>query len=495
MNYLLRQKTLLDLIEEALRIKKFVGTRETENWLYNTRLGLKKGSLYQTIIKGISHRNKTALKAVLNYFDKEKEVKYDYLEGLESSNNIIFDIHGGKATIEQIKNTRVPKWIEYQENAKKGEVLQHHFIFSTKEKPNQRNAKKLEGIMKIMQSAFNLNHQESIFTIHTDKEFLHAHIVVNKFNINKEKRYIKKPFLMAVKELYKEELNNSFGKKYTILKKKFTFKETPTENLKLLKKINETYGQEGIEYYSFLSYKVGTKKSTKYNDIKATMQNSLQLATSIQTREIRQMHIKEVKEEITKFLKYREKGRLKKSLQKIFNADDPNHLSSVIDFAVARKNKLLTQEKYFGNKNYSEIQFLEKFLIEVRKNKKSKELIKSFNELSEKIKQIKKWKEEETESKANSSMKIIESFLIEKKYFNYSSKSSEFLKKKIFKFYQKNKIAQFIMQINLPKEKKENILLNYLAQKIINPIKAREVLKELETKYFSKITIGKKISF
>ena len=124
----------------------------------------------------------------------------------------------------------IKKWKQAQSLAKKDEVLQTHFIFSTVEEPTEKNAQKLEIIIKNVQDTFKLNGQHSMFAIHTDKKHLHAHIIVNKFNDRCEK-YIKKPFLMAIKEKFKDDLNLTYNNNYIILKKNDAVEKTPEKIL------------------------------------------------------------------------------------------------------------------------------------------------------------------------------------------------------------------------------------------------------------------------
>ena len=476
MKYLEKEKTFLELLEEALKHKKFVGKRETPESVKRTRISLNKGYLIQTVIKGIPHRNVSSLENTLNYFDKEKLNEYGYLEGLESNHNKVFDIDGKKSNIFEIKKNRIPEWRGYQAEAKEGEVLQNHFIFSSKEKPNIMNARKLENIMKTIQAAFNLNHQESIFTVHTDKKHLHAHIIINKFNQYQEKRYIKKPFLMAIKELYKEELNKSFGKKYTILKKKFTLEETAKKvNFKKLKKINSAYGQDGVEYYNYIQYLNDNQKGKNCKDRKRMIDSSLQL-TLAKTNQ--QKKIDTVKKEIGKYLQYKDKSKLKKNIGEFFKEKDRTHLSSVIDYSIARKNKLLIQEQSFGNKNYSEIRFLESFLHSVKTKKINRGFLENYNTISARVHYLKTLKLDPLDE--NNNLKIIENFLREKGYFKNATKSKIAKKNKIFKFYQQSNHSKFIFGLNWPKAKREALFLTYLAQKITNPLVAKNILIGLE---------------
>jgi len=82
-----------------------------------------------------------------------------------------------------------------QEGSRNNSVYSTHIIFSTKE--SSKSKKNIEilrsAVAEVLDAHFTANNFDSIFTIHTDKSHLHAHVVVHNKNLltNKKIRFSK----------------------------------------------------------------------------------------------------------------------------------------------------------------------------------------------------------------------------------------------------------------------------------------------------------------
>jgi hypothetical protein len=467
----MKVNNVLKELERSLNHTLYVGRKSyPENSISYKRYALATNKLNQTVIKGISHRKPNSINQCLQYFEKEKEqaITEKILPSEVRKSKLIFDSYGERKNFVELEG-ELEKWKKCQSLAKKNEVLQTHFIFATKEKPTEENEKKLIPIMKNIQDTFRLNNQKSMFSIHRDKNFLHAHIIVNKFNHLGEKKFIGKNFLLTIKEQYKNLLNNAYGQKYTVLSKKFTINKESEKKIKHLKKIEKSFGEEGLEYYEHLSFKIKIEKDElkkkKYQKEKKMFLKSI---SSLDPSDI-----EKTKRKIVTNLELRKKGMLKKKIKQIFPKDKKS--AEVIDFLYARKKNIFTNEIRFGNRNKAEIKTIKNFLQQVAEGKKDKFLINTYENIREKIANYKKHKKRKTDYGAN--MKYLENLLIDKKFFRNQTKNLPDLEKRIYEFYKNNKDFQYIK--NSTPKNKANFLPIYLAKKIEDPLLAKYLLKEL----------------
>ena len=84
---------VLEELEESLRHRKFIPKKFD---IQKSQQNLASKKSIQTVIKGISHRNKSSMDNLLKYL--EKESKQDFIDPVQDlgSNSYIFDRYGEK---------------------------------------------------------------------------------------------------------------------------------------------------------------------------------------------------------------------------------------------------------------------------------------------------------------------------------------------------------------------------------------------------------------